>query len=68
MCIDNLRLMRLEEVLAVTGLSKSTLYVMVRRGEFPAPVRRGRRAVAWPRRDVVDWLKSRPSTGGDGRR
>ena len=41
-------LLRLPAVVAATGLPKSTLYFYVRAGRFPAPVRIGARAVAWP--------------------
>ena len=41
--IESLRLMRLPEVLRITGFSRSTLLAMVARGDFPAPLRIGRR-------------------------
>ena len=47
--------MRLPAVINFTGLSKSTLYLQVRRGTFPAPVRVGARAVAWCRSEVRQW-------------
>ena len=55
------RLVRLPEVLAIVGVSKSTLYAWVENGLFPAPVRLGPRAVAWRACDVARWLESRPS-------
>ena len=58
--IDDWRLMRLPEVLTLTGLSKQTLYSMVDEGTFPAPVRMGKRAVGWWRWEVLRWLKDRP--------
>ena len=58
--VDDHRLMRRQEVLQVTGLSKSTLHAMVARKEFPAPVRIGLRAVAWRAWEVMAWIKSRP--------
>lgn len=54
------RLLRLEQVLGLTGLSKATLYQMVAAGEFPRPVRIGRRAVAWRESAVQVWIFSRP--------
>ena len=58
--IESLRLMRLPEVLRITGFSRSTLLAMVARGDFPAPLRIGRRAVAWRAREVIAWIESRP--------
>ena len=46
----------------VTGLSRSTIYEMMDRGEFPRPIRIGRRAVAWPESSVLAWLADRPLT------
>lgn len=43
----------------LTGLSRSTLYDMMDRDEFPRPVRIGRRAVAWPESKITEWLAQR---------
>lgn len=43
----------------LTGLSRSTLYDMMDRNEFPRPVRIGRRAVAWPESKIIEWLAQR---------
>jgi len=40
-------LRRLPYVCELTGLRKSSIYAMMRAGEFPSPVHIGRRAVAW---------------------
>lgn len=42
-----------------TGLSKSSIYAMVRRGEFPAPVSLGTRAVGWSSHLVDAWVNVR---------
>ena len=47
------------EVIAICGLSRSTIYEMIGRGEFPAPVKLGARAVGWRRSDIEAWLASR---------
>nr|WP_149866390.1 AlpA family phage regulatory protein [Tropicimonas marinistellae] len=43
----------------ITGLSRSTIYAMMARDEFPRPVRIGRRAVGWREIDMRTWLESR---------
>lgn len=43
----------------LTGLSRSTIYAMMDRDEFPRSVRIGRRAVAWPESTIVAWLAKR---------
>ena len=56
------RIFRLPEVLARTGLGRSTLYSMVERGEFVRPVRLGVRAVGWRESDLAEWMAARPRT------
>ncbi|MCQ3804564.1 MAG: AlpA family phage regulatory protein [Acidimicrobiia bacterium] len=51
-------------VVAVTGLSRTTLWRLRQAGEFPAPVRLGgdaSRAVGWLRGDIEAWIHSRPA-------
>ena len=54
--------LRLQAVIHVTGLSRSTLYRLIADEQFPRPVRLGPRAVAWRRTDVEAWGEARPST------
>ena len=58
--LDDVRLMRLEEVLEVCKLSKSTLYQLMSQGLFPRPVLVGARAVRWRESEVIAWLAARP--------
>lgn len=57
----NIRMMRLPDVVQATGLGRSTIYAKVAAGDFPAPVKLGARAVAWPEAVVSEWLANRPS-------
>ena len=52
-------LLRRPDVEARTGLSRSTIYDWMKRGEFPQPVKLGARLVAWRKSDIADWLESR---------
>ncbi len=54
------RLLRLGEVLARSGLSRSTLYRQMRDGSFPEPLRIGVRSVGWLESEIEAWLASRP--------
>jgi prophage regulatory protein len=60
---DDVKLQRLEAVRAATGLSKSTIYLKMRRGEFPLPKRLGPRSVGWIAAEVDAWLERLPRTG-----
>ncbi len=53
-----LRIMRLTEVKAVTGLSKTTIYRFEKEGRFPSRVSLGERSVGWFEDDVETFLSS----------
>ncbi|SDE47643.1 helix-turn-helix transcriptional regulator [Limimaricola pyoseonensis] len=61
----SIRHLRRNDVEHLTGLSRSSLYAMMQKGQFPRPVRLGERAVAWPESAVQDWLASRPTAQSD---
>lgn len=46
---------RRKAVEEITGLSRSLIYEMMERNEFPRPVRIGKRAVAWRESDIAEW-------------
>ena len=51
-----LRIMRLSEVKAVTGLSKTTIYRFEKEGRFPSRVSLGARSVGWFEDDIEGFL------------
>jgi len=53
------RLLRLPDVETATGLKKSTLYLLMKRGEFPRCVQVTPRCVAWPESAVLQWVQDR---------
>lgn len=58
--------LRLPEVKRMTGLSRSSIYMQIKTGQFPAPVKLGGRAVGWVEDEILTWardrvLESRPS-------
>lgn len=52
-------LLRIETVVAVTGLSSATIYRKVREGKFPVPVKDGPRCTRWVAANVSNWLRAR---------
>jgi prophage regulatory protein len=54
------RMLRRPAVESVTGLSRSTIYNLMSKGEFPRPVRLTGKAVAWPEKAILEWLATRP--------
>jgi prophage regulatory protein len=58
------RLLRLTEVKHQVGLGRSAIYDQIKRGNFPAPVHIGARAVAWPSDQITNWIDSRIASVG----
>ncbi|HJU08364.1 AlpA family transcriptional regulator [Dyella sp.] len=52
-------LLRLPQVKAHTGLSRSELYRRMDRDEFPKPVKIGQRASAWSSVEIQTWIAER---------
>lgn len=59
--MGNLTLLRLPEVCRRTGLSRSEIYrrIGASSGAFPAPIKLGERASAWPEHEVSAWIAAR---------
>jgi len=53
------RLLRLPEVEATTGLRKSSIYLLMKRGQFPRCVQLTARCVAWPESAVLQFVQDR---------
>ncbi len=54
-----IRILRLPEVLARTGLSRSTVYMRLELGRFPKPISLGGRAVGWIESEIDAWIRER---------
>ena len=51
-----MRILRAKDVKEKTGLPESTLYMMINRDQFPAPIRLGARTTGWIEEEIDDWL------------
>lgn len=52
-----LRLIRLKEVLAICGKSRSSVYDAIKKGEFPAPIKLHGRSSAWIKSEILQWAE-----------
>jgi len=50
------RFLRLPEVKARTGLSRTEIYALGQKGEFPKQLKIGARSVAWVASEVEEWV------------
>ncbi len=51
--------LRIKQVKLLTGFSRSWIYDAIRRGDFPAPISIGARAVAWTENSIRSWQAQR---------
>ena len=55
------KLLRLPEVKATTGLSKSSIYARISEGTFPKQIPLGPRLVVWVESDIQNWISDQVS-------
>ena len=55
------KILRLRAAKELTGLSRSSIYLMMRAGTFPKNISLGARAVGWLEVDIQAWIDSRIS-------
>ena len=53
-CLD--KLLRMQCVTEVTGFTRGWVYVLIREGKFPPPVKVGKRAIRFRQSEVEDWI------------
>jgi prophage regulatory protein len=59
------RLIKLNEVLKITGLSKSSVYRLINQKDFPEQIRIIDNRVGWIESEVDDWVQSRIAASRD---
>ena len=52
-------ILRLPDVKARTGLSRSTIYLRLATGDFPRPVSLGARSIGFVESEIDDWIAER---------
>ncbi|WP_093272072.1 AlpA family phage regulatory protein [Vibrio xiamenensis] len=53
----SVRIIRLKEVMCMTGLSKSSIYRYADGKAFPKSVPLGGRSIGWVEAEIVEWLQ-----------
>ena len=62
---DHDRLLTRVEVEARCAIARTTIYRLMRCGQFPEPLKIGPRAVRWPASEIDAWLANRPRATGE---
>jgi len=63
---STIRILRRKQVEAQTGLSRSTIYDLIRANSFPRQVRVGPRAVGWLASEIDQYLAARIRRSREG--
>ena len=60
------RIIRWPEVHERVGYCRTNIYYLIQSGDFPAPIKLGRRAVGWLESDIENWIDSRIEQSQNG--
>lgn len=50
-------LIKINELVAMTKLSRPTIYRLIKAGKFPAQLQTSQKTVAWEKSEVEDWIR-----------
>lgn len=50
------KLLRIADVVQIVAISESTVFRLVKKGEFPRPVKLGGNICLWPEQELYDWI------------
>jgi len=59
------RLLFRSEVEQLVHLNRSTINALIRAGEFPRPLKLGRRRVVWLEQDIASWIAEKAQERSD---
>lgn len=58
-------IIRLPEVIEKTGLSRSTIYFQISKGQFPKGIPIGEHARGWLSHEIEQWIQDRAALRGE---
>ena len=61
--IKPISILRLPQVQARTGLARSTIYALIARNQFPAPLKLTEKSVGWDSASVERWIEEKIEGG-----
>ena len=54
-----MQILRLPAVMKLTGLPRSTIYLYIKKKQFPKQFKLGPRSVGWIKSEIEEWLLER---------
>lgn len=57
--MSEVKILRINDLVNLLGLSKVTIWRMEHRGQFPKRIKLTDRIVGWRESDVLEWIKKR---------
>ena len=57
---------RVNDLVPLTGLSRSTIYRLVDKGDFPKPIKLSPRIIGWEEEAVLRWKEDKVSSNFGG--
>lgn len=55
------KILKIKQVIEIVGLSRSSIYYLIKKGDFPRQIKISMRASGWLMSDVNKWIDSRAS-------
>jgi prophage regulatory protein len=62
------KVLRLPEVIEITGRKRSTIFADMKAGTFPRPIPLGPRARGWLADEIQEWIRARADERNQGDR
>lgn len=52
------KLIKLNDLIKITGLSRSSIYLKISQGFIPKPIKIGEKSSRWLESDIDEWIES----------
>ena len=53
-------------VMHITGKKRTSIHMAMKTGDFPLPIKTGKRQIAWKSSSIKQWIDSRPIAARGG--
>jgi len=54
--LEKSKVLKINEVIELTSLPRSTIYFLIKKRKFPKPIRLSDRRVGWLYKDILEWI------------